>query len=212
MTDAKKTAVKVGVSTLGRFAHSAGESFGTLLAAASATAATMVPKPKGQQESLKFEEPENLFVDLEPEAPVVEATAQAWDTANIFKATNGFFTGMVETQPFDSNSYRCKGNFTSGYDSGNRIITQSKTFATQYLEHTFQKNYIQDLSYLMKIPFGVPYSCYNGYEDIMVQDDPYEDGLLTIEEALEERIMISNQFVTNVFFNAGYMYQDVVSI
>jgi hypothetical protein len=77
---------------------------------------------------------------------------------------------------------------------------------TQYLEHTFQKNYIQDVSYLMKIPFGVPFSCYYGYEDIMVEDDPMEDGVLTIEEALEERILISNRFFTNVFFNAGYMY------
>ena len=46
----------------------------------------------------------------------------------------------------------------------------------------------------------------------MVQDDPMADGRLTIDEALEERIMISNNFITNVFFNAGYMYQDVSSI
>lgn len=65
---------------------------------------------------------------------------------------------------------------------------------------------------MMKIPFGVPYSCYYGYEDIMVQDDPMEDGRLTIDEALEQRIMISNNFFTNIFFNAGYMYQDVSSI
>lgn len=121
MSDTKKTAIKVGVSTLGRFAHSAGETFGTVLAAASATAATMMPKPK--EEPFKFVdlEPENLMT----EGPQVEstATAQAWDTNNIIKATNGFFTGMVETQPFDSNSYRCKGNFTSGYDSGNRLYS-----------------------------------------------------------------------------------------
>ena len=42
MSDTKKTAIKVGVSTAGRVAHSAGESFGTVLAAASATAATTV--------------------------------------------------------------------------------------------------------------------------------------------------------------------------
>lgn len=39
-----------------------------------------------------------------------------------------------------------------------------------------------------------------------------EDGRLSIDEALEERIMISNNFITNIFFNAGYMYQDVNSI
>jgi hypothetical protein len=46
----------------------------------------------------------------------------------------------------------------------------------------------------------------------MVQEDPMADGVLTIDEALEQRIIISNEFLTNVFFNAGYMYQDVSSI
>lgn len=64
----------------------------------------------------------------------------------------------------------------------------------------------------MKIPFGVPYSCYNSYEDIMVDKDPYEDNILTIDEALEQRLILSNRYLTNVFFNAGYMYQDVVSL
>jgi hypothetical protein len=63
MSDTKKTAIKVGVSTLGRFAHSAGETFGTVLAAAGATAATMMPKPK--EEPFKF-------VDLEPENLMTE--------------------------------------------------------------------------------------------------------------------------------------------
>lgn len=35
-SEAKKTAVRVGVSTLGRFVHSAGETFGAGLAAVSA--------------------------------------------------------------------------------------------------------------------------------------------------------------------------------
>lgn len=75
---------------------------------------------------------------------------------------------MVETQPFDSNSVRCKGNFTLGYDSSNRLYTSSKTITTMYEEATYQKNYIQDIAYVMKVPFGVPFSCFYGYEDIMV--------------------------------------------
>lgn len=64
----------------------------------------------------------------------------------------------------------------------------------------------------MKIPFGVPYSCYFSYEDIMIDEDPFEDGVLTIDEALEQRIVLSNRYLTNIFFNAGYMYQDVMSL
>jgi len=126
--------------------------------------------------------------------------------------SNGFFTGMVETQPYDSNSTRCKGNFTLGYDSGYRIYDYSKIIVDNYDKPTYQTNFIQDIAYVMKVPFGVPYSCYYGYEDIMVNEDPWADGRLSIEEALEERIMISNDILTNVFFNMGYMYQDVSSI
>ena len=64
----------------------------------------------------------------------------------------------------------------------------------------------------MKIPFGVPFSCYYGYETVAVNEDPMADGVLTIDEDLEQRILISNEFLTNVIFNLGYMYKDVLSI
>jgi len=38
------------------------------------------------------------------------------------------------------------------------------------------------------------------------------DGIMTEDEELEERIMISNDVVTNLFFNAGYIYQDFASM
>jgi hypothetical protein len=44
MEDHKKTAVKVGVSTLGRLAHSAGESFGLAMTAASAVVGSSFQK------------------------------------------------------------------------------------------------------------------------------------------------------------------------
>lgn len=47
---------------------------------------------------------------------------------------------------------------------------------------------------------------------MLVNKDVYCDGCkLTEDEILEERILIQNEVFTNVFFNAGYMYQDVVS-
>jgi len=56
----KKTAMKVGVSTLGRYTHSAGESFGAGLAASSAVAATMFATKKEQAEQ-KFDQINNLI-------------------------------------------------------------------------------------------------------------------------------------------------------
>ena len=128
------------------------------------------------------------------------------------KLANGVFTGVVETQPYDSNTYRCKGNFTQGYDSSLRYGNSFTTIGTDWDEPTYQANWFTDLSYIMKIPFGVPFSCYYGYVDIAVLEDPYEDGVLTIDEALEQRIMISHHYLTNLLFNAGYMYQDVRSL
>mmetsp|Transcript_18935 Transcript_18935/g.23473 ORF Transcript_18935/g.23473 Transcript_18935/m.23473 type:complete len:134 (+) Transcript_18935:659-1060(+) len=63
MPEHKKTALKVGVSTMGRFAHSAGETFGAVLAAASvrasatasAAAAIILPKLKEQQKRFNLD-------------------------------------------------------------------------------------------------------------------------------------------------------------
>ena len=193
------------MSTLGRFAHDAGEKFGAGLAAASVMLNSTV-KPK---ERFTPEEPINLQTTT---TTTTTTTSFSWDATQALKVTNGFFTGMVETQPYNSNSYRCKGNFTLGYDSGQRLYNDTKFFTTSWNTFQFQKNLMLDLSYVMKIPFGIPYSCYGSYEDIMVDKDPYEDGVLTIDEALEQRVVISNRYLTNIFFNAGYMYQDAKSL
>lgn len=76
----------------------------------------------------------------------------------------------------------------------------------------FQRNLVTDLSYLLQIPYGVSYSCYYGYSTILVNEDPMADGVMTEDEELEQRIMVNNQIITNVIFNAGYMYADVLTI
>ena len=47
---------------------------------------------------------------------------------------------------------------------------------------------------------------------MLVNEDPWADGKLTEEEELEMLIMLSNHYFTNIFFNLGYMYADVVNI
>jgi len=75
-----------------------------------------------------------------------------------------------------------------------------------------QKEIITDIAYLLKLPFGISHSCYWGFSTVLVNADPWEDGVLTEDEELEQRIVIQNDYFTNVFFNLGYMYQDVRSI
>lgn len=75
-----------------------------------------------------------------------------------------------------------------------------------------QKEIITDIAYLLKLPFGISHSCYWGFSTVLVNVDPMEDGFMSEDEELEERIMITNDYITNVFFNLGYMYQDIASI
>lgn len=65
---------------------------------------------------------------------------------------------------------------------------------------------------MLKFPFGISHSCYWGFSTVLINEDPMADGIMTEDEELEERIMISNDVVTNLFFNAGYIYSDFVSM
>ena len=47
---------------------------------------------------------------------------------------------------------------------------------------------------------------------MLINDDPWADGVLTEDEELELLIMLSSHYFTNIFFNLGYMYADVVNI
>jgi len=119
------------------------------------------------------------------------------------KFINGVFTGIVEVFPYDSNQVRCKSNFTAGYTAVNNLVnTESWTFS----DATFQKNFITDFADVLKLPFGVSHSCYWGFSTVLVNDDPMADGIMSEEEKLEELIMINNDYITNVFFNLGYMF------
>ena len=47
---------------------------------------------------------------------------------------------------------------------------------------------------------------------MLINEDPMADGKMSQEEELEELIMINNHIFTNLFFNLGYIYQDVESM
>lgn len=45
---------------------------------------------------------------------------------------------------------------------------------------------------------------------MFIAEDPWADGVLTEEERLKTSIIIVNDILTNLIFNVGYMYQDVL--
>lgn len=46
---------------------------------------------------------------------------------------------------------------------------------------------------------------------MFVAEDPWADGQLTEEERLKTSIIIVNDYLTNLVFNVGYMYKDVLN-
>lgn len=64
----------------------------------------------------------------------------------------------------------------------------------------------------MQFPYGVSFSCFFSFTQIFIaKDDPMADGELTEEEALAAAIILVNDVVTNILYNLGYMYTDVLN-
>ena len=55
------------------------------------------------------------------------------------------------------------------------------------------------------------FSCAFAVLEIFVADDPLADGELTEEERLKKSIIIVHDILTNILFNLGYMFNDVLS-
>ena len=63
---------------------------------------------------------------------------------------------------------------------------------------------------MLRFPFGVSYSCYWGFSTVIT--NPADDTLSEEDKALEELIIISNDIITNLFFNLGYIYADIFAL
>ena len=68
-----------------------------------------------------------------------------------------------------------------------------------------------DTQNLMKFPYGVSFNCYFFvYNTWIAVNDPLEDGVISPDEALALSIVLVNDILTNIIFNLGYMYNDVI--
>ena len=70
---------------------------------------------------------------------------------------------------------------------------------------------VEDIQNVLQFPYGTSFSCYFFiYQVFIAKYDPLADGELTEEEALESSIILVNNVLTNVLFNLGYMYNDIL--
>ena len=64
---------------------------------------------------------------------------------------------------------------------------------------------------MMRFPYGVSFNCYFFvYNTWIAVNDPLEAGVISPDEALQLSIILVNDVLTNLIFNAGYMYNDVM--
>lgn len=101
------------------------------------------------------------------------------------------------------------GNFTTGYDSFNRLFLSGNV--PDFNSEEYIRDSITDISMMLEFPFGVSYSCYWGFSTLVPPDTPITKNS-TVDEKLEDKITLIHEIPTNVFFNMGYMYADAAAI
>lgn len=105
------------------------------------------------------------------EEPVVGAAPTGFNAATDFM--NGFFEGLVDVFPFESNPQRCRNNFTVSYDAIDRMFVKNKDnggydWKEGWGDEAFNQNIITDTAYILKLPFGASYSCYWGFSTLII--------------------------------------------
>lgn len=148
--------------------------------------------------------------DLSWMAPSVEALPDtpvylAWDsTRDLFF---GLVNGVVDVFPAESLPDLCRTNTTDFYDAVINLFVE-RVYALPEEDVDF----VYELVKLIKMPYGESFSCYYSIESLYVAEkDPLADGELTEEEALRKSIILVHDVLTNVLFNLGYMYTDIVN-
>lgn len=100
----------------------------------------------------------------------------------------------------------CRGNITTSYDAIFALFVDEI-----YLWPQDDVLIVTDIQSLMKFPYGVSFNCYFFiYNTWIAINDPLEDGIISPDEALALSIILVNDVLTNILFNLGYMYNDVL--
>jgi len=72
-------------------------------------------------------------------------------------------------------------------------------------------DYMYAIQSILQFPYGTTFSCSFAVTQVFIADNPNPDGDLTEEERLRVSIILVTDVLTNILFNLGYMYNDVLS-
>ena len=138
----------------------------------------------------------------------------------------GFMNGAVNVFPNASIQMDCKLNVTSF----------KLTFETLFIKQlfTFPQDYVTVVDHtadMLRYPYGLTFSCFEATDDVFIfktkiteenitetipAKDPATGELIqkpkySVKEQFDNRLMVSNNIVTNLLFNLGYMYTDIAN-
>jgi hypothetical protein len=69
---------------------------------------------------------------------------------------------------------------------------------------------MDNIQIILQFPYYVSFNCYYAANQVFIAQDPWADGQLTEVERLRTSIILVNDYLSNLLFNVGYMYGDVV--
>lgn len=153
----------------------------------------------------QYEVPEEV---TETVKHVLKATTNTFDTpADAKRLLYGFLNGAIDVFPIDSLPDLCRDNVTD-----TKITIEDLYINNRYVLPEENLEAITAFSSLLTYPYGISFSCLFGAKEVFKINRKAEDTTgFTDAEILANEMMIVNDVITNVVFNLGFIYADIVN-
>jgi len=87
-----------------------------------------------------------------------------------------------------------------------------RMFEFKYNLRTDALPFMKDIQKIMQSPYSLCFSCFFAYVQVSSgTDDTMTDPQYDPDGSLAAGLVIVNEIITNIIFNAGYMYQDIIN-
>jgi hypothetical protein len=131
------------------------------------------------------------------EAPLKSATFSSSETLPLLK---GFGNGIADVFPKGSLQDKCRLNVSATYNTTKTIF-----FDWPYSLPTDNAIFFNDIANYMTYPYGLTFNCFFAVDTVFFSSNPVNDT------SIAGSLIFINQPITNVLFNAGYLYSDVTN-
>ena len=123
-----------------------------------------------------------------------------------FQLWYGFQNGVFEVFPEESLPRLCRDNTTTFWQEYQNIFVKDTYGPDDDVEFTYA---IQEL---MRFPYGFTFSCYFASNAVFFETGYPKSGPLTEEEQLAKSVVFISDIPSNILFNMGYQYNDILQL